>query len=258
MKHIKRKTLLNEEIEKKITEKLELKEIDENALKGINFKEVRGKQALLVMDTGEKLYTFFHNDNGKGCPIPIANPVLVYFNMAQALLRDIHSCREKLLGQFRKKDAVNEDSLRLFYQFFGQTSTYVTMLMTAIEAFVNQKIDIEYKYEKADGNKCIQLYNHDQIQRWIPLKEKIDMILNKKFSKNFSTRHRSKQDLIEKLKELRDLIVHTKSNKNNESYIELYSKSINFRFIDTIEAVKDFINFYEPALIEPCPCGIDT
>jgi hypothetical protein len=230
----------------------------EDFLKNIKYSDVKGKQAILLMESGEALQSFFYDDNGKACTIPLANPVLIYFNLAQTHLRGIHSTKESLLGIFSKEKNIDEDSLKLFYGYFGQTSSFVMMLMTAIEAFVNQKIDSEFKYYKSEQDRFTRVYDYSQIQRWIPLNEKIEEILNKTTQKNFAKKYPNKQIHLTNLKELRDLIVHTKAEKNHENYIELYKKTLNFKFNETIEVVKDFINYYEENLIEPCPCGIDS
>jgi hypothetical protein len=244
------------EITKENFHKMKPQKASKDLLNNLEFNFVKGKQAFLVMENGDILGSFFYNDNGKACAIPLANPVLIYFNLAQSHLRDIVDARKSLLGLFRdKKTDVNEDSLRLFYQYFGLTSTFVVMLMTAVEAFVNQKIDQDFKYEKPDQNKCMRVFDYEQIQRWIPLNEKIESILNKIFSKNFAKAYPLKQQHFNNLKELRDLIVHTKAEKHFESYIEVYRKTLKFNFNETIEAMKDFINYYEMNLIEPCPCS---
>ena len=258
MKHIKRKTVMQVSIEEKAVKEIAPQNAPEDILKNMKYKQVKGKHALLLMENGDLLRHFFYNDNGKACTIPLANPVLIYFNLAQVHLRNIYSTRKTLLQLFNDKKNVTEDSLKLFYEYFGLTSSFVVMLMTAIEAFVNQKIDDDYKYHKPDQNKCVRVYDFDQIQRWIPLSEKIDEILNKISGKSFAKKYPLKQVHLNNLKELRDLVVHTKAGKNYESYTELYNKTLNFKFNEAIEVIKDFINFYEPNLIEPCPCGIDN
>ncbi|MBL7742298.1 MAG: hypothetical protein JNN00_02380 [Chitinophagaceae bacterium] len=258
MKHIKRKTLKELSIPKEKLHELFPENAPDNLLKKIKYKDVKDKQAILLMESGELLRSFFYNDNGKACTIPLANPVLIYFNLAQSHLRNIQSLRDSLLGIFSEEKNINEDSLQLFYGYFGVTSSFVVMLMTAIEAFVNQKIDKDYKYHKPEQKKYVRVYDYFQIQRWIPLTEKISEILNKESNKNFSKNYPNKQAYINNLKELRDFIVHTKAENNYESYIELYRKSLSFKFNEAIESVRDFINYYEENLIEPCPCGVDS
>lgn len=52
-------------------------------------------------------------------------------------------------------------------------------------------------------------------------------------------------------------MVHTKNGFAYENYTELFKKALNFNYKEAIEAVRDFINYYDPNLIEPCPCGLD-
>ena len=132
------------------------------------------------------------------------------------------------------------------------------MLMTSIESFVNQKLDPNLTYSKCEGNKFHRVYNYHLIQRWVPLSEKISEILDIQQKKSFKQKFPLKQQYLENLKILRDLIVHTKAGEKPDAYDELYRKALEFNFLDTIQVVKDFINFYEENLVEPCSCGIDN
>jgi hypothetical protein len=158
---------------------------------------------------------------------------------------------------FRGNDKLTENSLKFFYDFFGISSSFVVLLMTALEAFVNQKIPADYKYQKIEANKFTKVYDNEQIQRWISLDEKIQEILNKITNQSFTKHFPNKQIFIDNLKDLRDSIIHTKSGLAFENYTELFKKTLNFKYNDAIEAVRDFINYYEPNLIEQCSCGGD-
>ena len=260
MKHIKRKTLL--ELKAKVPEQVLSKfssEKDlEEALKTLKYKDVKEMHALLIMDSGELIRAFFANDAGRACTIPLANPVLIYFNFAQTLLKSLFETKEKLLKSFTGNEKITEDALMLFYGYFGQASSFVMMLMTSMESFVNQKLDPKLNYSKAEGNKFQRVYDYYQIQRWVPFSEKISEILDVQQNKSFKKGYPLKQQHLDNLKNLRDLIVHTKAADKPDAYDELYRKALAFNFSDTIHAVKDFINFYEENLVEPCPCGIDN
>lgn len=258
IKHIKRKTVKFFKLDQETLDKLAPEKVPEDVLSNIKFKDVKNHNAIQLMEDGEVLFSFFYNDNGQACTIPLANPVLIYFNIAQSHLRTIYLKKEDLLGLFRNRKDINEDAMKLFYDFFGLTSSFIIMLMTSIEAFVNQHIDKDFKYEKPEQKKYLKLYDYEQILRWVSLEDKIEDIINKKYSKNFATKYPNRYVFIKNLKELRDQIVHTKSGKNHEGYIDLFRKSLNFKFSECIEAVRDFINYYDADLIEPCPCGIDT
>lgn len=257
MKHIKRKTLLELHLPKEVLGKFSSEENLNEALKSLKYKDVKEKHALLVMDSGELLRAFFANDNGRACTIPLANPVLIYFNFAQSLLKSLAQGKDKLLNSFTGKEEVTEDALKLFYGYFGKASSFVTMLMTSMESFVNQKLDPKLSYSKMEGNKFERVYNYNQIQRWIPLSEKITEILDIQQKKSFKQKYPLKQQHIDNLKTLRDLIVHTKAGETPDAYDELFRKTLSFNYLETIHSVKDFLNFYEQNLVEPCPCSID-
>lgn len=259
LKHIKKKTVNYAKYNKeKLDESGLLFNLQDGQLPKLKFKDVKDKHAILFMDNGEILRTFFYNDNGNTCSIPLANPVLIYFHSAQTNLKNIYSLRKDLLALFKNSGKITEDSLQLFYSFFGLSSSFVTQLMTALEAFVNQKIPLDYKYHKEEGNKFTKIYNKDQIQRWVSIDEKILNILNIAENKSFVRHYPNRQIHIENLKDLRDNIVHTKSGIAFENYTELFKKALNFKYNEAIEAVRDFINYYDTNLIEPCLCGVDS
>lgn len=164
LKHIKKKTVNYAKFDKDNFEKSGLLlNLPDGKIPKLNFKDVKSKHAVLIMDNGEILRAFFYNDNGNTCTIPLANPVLIYFHSAQMNLRNIDSTRKNLMALFKENEAITESSLHLFCGFFGLSSSFVTLLMTALEAFVNQKIPINYKYFKEEGNKFTRTYNTDQI-----------------------------------------------------------------------------------------------
>jgi len=259
MKHIIKKTVEYKKINPEDIEKFNglMVDIPGGKIPKLKFKDVKDKHAFLLMEGGEMLRSFFYNDNGTTCTIPIANPVLIYFHSSQINLRHIYAAKENLLNMFTDNEKINENSLQLFYDFFGLTSGFTVLLMTALEAFVNQKIPADYKYEKLEGNKFTKIYDNIQIQRWITLDEKITEILNRVTNKDFSKQFGNRQIHISNLKILRDDIVHTKKGADYENYTNLFKRTLGFKFNESIEAVRDFINYYEPNLIEPCPCNID-
>lgn len=259
MKHIKRKTLLSAKVEipNNIVNQLTKNKNLERSLRTLQYKDVKDNHAILLLESGELIRAFFVNNNKAACLIPLANPVLVYFNFAQSLLKSISTTKELLLQGFPIDTKVNEDSLKLFYDYFGQVSSFVMMLMTSLESFVNQKLDPSKTYIKQEANKFSKVYDYKQIQRLIPLSEKVTEILDIQQCKSFQKKHPSKHQHLENLKTLRDLIVHTKAEDKPNAYDELFKKALSFNLIDTINSVKDFINFYENDLVEPCPCSIE-
>jgi len=262
LEHIKRKTVDYLEIPE---EKFEnLKDIfpplsNNEKFVPIKYKDIpQNYVPYLIWNSGLFARGFLYNNNGMACIIPMADPVLIYFNLAQMNLKQIYSLKKELLEEFGNKTSVKENSLNIFYVFFGIASAFIIMLVTSLEAFVNSKIDKNFSYKKKDGEKCVKVYNCEQIQRWILFEEKVTSILNKETNKNFAKKHKSSQEKINQLIKLRNEVIHTKTDNTHKYYENLYTDMLRFKFNETIMAVRDFINFYEENLIEQCPCGANN
>jgi hypothetical protein len=257
MQHIKRKAVMQVKLEQEVLNEIPQSSLDPNSLTNLKYKDVKNFNTFQIMENGDVIFSFFYNDNGRACAIPLANPILIYFNQAQSLLQQIHFKKQELLSVFRQEIYLTEAAMKSFYEFFGMTSNFVVMLRTAMEALVNQKIDKDLSYEKNEQNKYLKTYNYEQIVRWLPFEEKVSQVLNIQMGKSFEKNYPLKQTSLQNLKELRDQIIHTKDSPTYEEYINLYKKSLNFKFLDCIESVRDFINFYHPDLVEPCGCGVE-
>ena len=60
------------------------------------------------------------------------------------------------------------------------------------------------------------------------------------------------------LKEFRNDIIHTKPKKDAVLwYDNLIKKSLNFKYLETLNAVAKFMNFYKTDYIIECDCGKD-
>jgi hypothetical protein len=256
MKHIKKKTIGQLKIDNP-SNVLPPSFVKTNTDLSIEYNKVKDKHAYIVYESGDMYRHFFYNDNGIACSIPFANPVLVYFHFSQTCLKPLSESRHQLLSVFANNKSINENALKIFYDYFGVISSFIIMLMTALEAFINQNITDDFIYLKNEGGRCTKSYDKDQIQRWIVFEEKIKNVLNKIKGKNFEKEFPLKYQRIRNLKELRDDIAHTKQGEVYGKYQELYKKTLDFKCVEAINVAKDFINFYEGNLIEPCPCGAD-
>jgi len=259
LKHIKRKTIdyieFSDDKMKNLNGVFPEKSSNEK-FPPIKYKDIpKDHIPYLIWDTGYYMRGFAFNNNGMACIMPLANPVLIYFNLAQMNLNEIYSLRKNLLDKFGHETSVKEKTLDTFYVFFGIASTFIVMLVTSLEAFVNSKIDKDFLYKIKDAEKCIKVYNIDQIQRWISFEEKVSMILNKHTKKNFAKNYPLIQEKINKLINMRNEVIHTKTDDTYKYLENLYSDMLKFKFDETIIAVRDFINYYDENLIEQCPCG---
>lgn len=99
-----------------------------------------------------------------------------------------------------------------------------------------------------------------QIQRTLSIQEKIEKVIPLFTKKSFHIEQSEIYKQLEKFKLFRDEIVHTKSMENMEGsnfYRSLFRNALDFDYHLTLYSVRDFINFYEPNLIEECDCGRD-
>ena len=262
LKHIKRKTVGCFQLSEDNMEKLKgifPEKSNNEKFSHIKHKDISNYVPYLIMDDRTFIRGFNFNNNGMACALPLANPVLIYFHFAQATLKDTLLLRKELLDLFKNNTiAVDGEPLKLFYNFFGIASTFVVMLVTSLEAFVNSKIDKDFLYRKKDGNKCVKVYDYEQIQRWISYEEKVTKILNKTTNKNFAKNYPLCQKQIDELLKLRNEVIHTKTDNTYDYYEHLYTDMLSFKFNETIIAVRDFINYYEENLIEQCPCKANS
>ena len=54
------------------------------------------------------------------------------------------------------------------------------------------------------------------------------------------------------------MIIHTQEAKEESTYDYLYRKALDFNYNDTLDAVKDFCNFYlKQDFITECNCAHD-
>src|SRR4051812_34180049 len=102
LKHIKKKTVNHATISVETLDEIGIPVIPKGHTVAIKYKDVKDKNALLFMESGEMFHAFFYNYNGKVCTIPLANPVLIYFNTAQSTLKEIYAVRSELLELFNE------------------------------------------------------------------------------------------------------------------------------------------------------------
>lgn len=254
MKHIKRKFLLTHNIENDGYEYLlnkmknpikELKTLSENTVPH------------LITTDKKLIQAFFYNLDGTKIPIPEPNPIVIYFSNAQGFLSTIIKEREKLFNELKSYDYEIGAVLNYIFAFYGCVVNFSSSLFDSLEAFVNSKIPLDYKMENPKRRK--KTMNKYQIIRYLNFEDKVKKVLPEIYSgKNFVVEKSHLYENLKKLLKLRDNITHTKSNFNFEVnyYEQLFTQSLDFNYQKAIESARDFINFYEEDLIQPCNCGL--
>lgn len=204
----------------------------------------------------DKFYQAFQfKVDGKIRIIPEPDPILLYFHTAYVNYRNLGDAKDKLLKltevTLGKEPAINE-----LYEYFGMVSCVIIFLFTTIEATMNRCIPMTYTYRRETKNKT-ELYTKNQIEQVISFDDKLKFVLTDVTKKNFEKAHPLMYKHIQNLKSFRNDIVHTKSNaQGNEPEKHNYNRAFKFDYDKTIEAVKEFCNFYiRPDFIIDCPCS---
>lgn len=253
MKHIKRKFLFHDILQnQKLFEKFEYygkTDIDESLLK----KNSKEGFVILETDLGEKVFSFIYNNNGKHCMIPVPDFSLVNYNFAYTLNIQRKEYRKKLVENLADLNTPNEVSSTLAYDYQGCASSCIICLFTSIECFINNLIPENFIYEIKSDRKT-ETYNKSQIQISISFTDKLTKVLPKALGKNFFSKQTLTNAHIYSLRDLRNDIIHTKSDKTGKNNVDILKRLLNFKYDDTLMATFKLFNFYKENFIEECPC----
>jgi len=256
MKHIKKKYLYQGTLP--ITNLSNLQHIDllENNQDLLKQKSKNCFVGLNHSDANEMIYAFIYNYKGKYITIPLPDYTLVYYNFAYSLNIQRKNQQETLLSRLSNVDTITDDYSNELFNFYGLASSYVVNLFTSIESFINSMLPDGENYT-VEGPKKTEVYNKAQIQEFVCFYDKLKKVLPQFHKKNFFKDVTINNQHIINLKELRDEIVHTKSDSKLEISIKLFKRLLNFKYDETLDAVAALMNFYKPDYIEACSCGKD-
>ncbi len=254
MKHIKRKFLFHDFFQAKETlehfEYYNPEEIDQKFLK----KNEKDQFTVLETNSGEKIFSFIFNDNGSRCMIPVPDFSLVNYNFAYSLNIQRKEHRKNLVKNLANLDTPNEISNTFAYDYQGTASSCIISLFTSIECFVNDIIPEDFKYE-INSERKTEIYDKKQIQISITFMDKLTKVLPKALGKNFFSNRTPTNAHIYKLRDLRNDIIHTKSDKTGQNNVDIMKNLLNFKYDETLNATFKLFNFYKTGFIEECNCN---
>jgi hypothetical protein len=188
--------------------------------------------------------------------LPEPDQVLIYFNSAYNSYRQLEPIKKKLLDKTLPNGPLNEGTENEIYNLFGQSSGFVIFLFSAVEAFMNRMIPDDFIFSEISGKKT-ELYNKEQIQRYLSFDTKYSKVLPQITNLNFKTKFPTKHTILWNLKDFRDELIHPKQRKGPSTYELISKKALKFKYAQALEVVRDYINFYKNDFIEECQCGLD-
>lgn len=260
MKHIKKKFLFHQYLQEregnKFMKKFEEIPVPQNIDSQKILKAARGHVGIIKSNDDENIFSMVYNDNGTYCMIPVPDFSLMNYHQAYKYNIDRKELRKELIRHFRD---LNNDEYKNFafaYEFQGCASACIIMLFTSIECFVNDIIPSDFKYIVPD-TKRTEIYNKEQIQEFIPFMDKLKKVLPKALGKDFFSKQTPSTIHKYNLKELRNAIVHTKSDLTGQNHADILKKLLNFKYEETFKSITTYFNFYKENFVEDCTCNED-
>ncbi|WP_282081570.1 hypothetical protein [Aquimarina algiphila] len=255
LRHIKKKYLFKE-AKLPIQSGKPILKVDKTDSQTIK-KNKSNKVPFLVTSDKEYIRGVFYNYNGKHTVLPIPDLTLVYYESAYQsnMVR-----KEKEKALFKKalsEDEVTEDYGNELYHYFGSASSCIISMFTSIESFINHIIPDNSNFQKVLKNKT-EIYTKKQIQEHFKFWDKVKDVLPHFYdNKNFFSKSTPTNSHIVNLKNLRDEIVHTKSEIDYSTQEELMSRLLKFKYDECLMAIRKFMNYYKENYITECDCGSD-
>lgn len=255
---------MKKHIEKKFLHQQELPEGTLDAMKDMNInisrddltkmKGVPKDMAVYLTTEDNKFFKAFSYRIGKQfIMIPEPDPILVYFNTAYSNYVRIDTKKKEIFEKLSQVK-ISEPVINELYDYFGMTSTFITLLFTAIEALVNRSIPKGFIYTNKHPRKT-ETYNKKQIEEHFTFDDKVKLILPQAGIRSFHEAHSQKWTYISNLRDFRNMIVHTREAESEPTYDYVYKRAFEFDYGKTLDVVKDFCNFYtNPKFIVECPC----
>jgi len=253
MKHIKKKYYFEESVPpiQEGRELLSAHRSDSKKLKKIK------KDNIPFLFTTEQTYimSMFYNYNGIETVIPIPDLTLVYYNNAYVSNKQRKEMEKKLFAKLRNTEGeVSESVTEELYHYIGMATSTIIQMFTSLESFINHLIPDDKTYIKVRKERT-EHFNKEQIQIHIRFWDKINEVLPYFCNLNFFKTSTPTNMHIRKLKELRDSIVHTKSNSLFMEQSKLIESLLKFKYDETLLSIRKFMNFYKDQYIVDCNCS---
>jgi len=205
-----------------------------------------GFQIMIQVDNNV-MSAFDYIFDNKKVIIPEVNPSLIFYSNAQMLLEKLIEYRLKLLENSPLANSIQKAIIdhKLFGHYFQYATNFIFNLQCSIENFLNYSIR-EHKILSKKG---------DVIER-PNIFQKIDFGIVQVKNLDFGTYDIDQLNSVKELITLRNKIIHLKPEANTMSkYKDVYRDVLDLNYIEALNSVKEFMNFYEPNLIEECTCG---
>lgn len=177
--------------------------------------------------------------------------VALQINIANEALRKIKTSNKRIQNIYSEQDFNNdsmgeslvEHTLEI-YSFIEHAQQAIIFSFTALETFINLSIPSDFIWKKVTARKT-EVYNKEQIERYITWKEKINLVVTDIYQMPQIKQMGFWSDLIELL-DVRNSLIHIKSSDDTRVLTEILNKDI-FKICFSSQ---EYINYISENVVE--------
>lgn len=202
-------------------------------------------------------YKFISRDveevNIKNLKIQFLTPSMValQINIANESIRNVKKLKDRIKtipSEQKKEDRELGEKMightLEVYEFIEQAQKSIIFSFTALETFVNLSIPKDFIWEKTTTRKK-EIYNKEQIERYIPWKEKLNIVITDIYKLPEIKQTKFWSSLMELL-EIGNRLIHIKSSDDAEVLSDILNKDI----IRICFSSQEYINYISENVTE--------
>lgn len=210
----------------------------------------KGGDAFFITDQNQMVKGFSYEDeHNKMHAIAEFNPAVAYFDAGFQTMEKVYEARYKILTTKSLQDQNVYESRNNAQNFFLRASMYVGNLTSALEAFINMSIE---RYKGVLHFKGI-ISNEKAARLKFP--NKMEEIMQQVYNQDFVFARPAEYGMVKETIRMRNNFTHLKMGiQTLDTYRVIMTKGLNFDYRKALDCCRDYINYYEPNLIEVCDC----
>lgn len=213
---------------------------DNRSKKPIYFKEMDNRGSAVIEELD---YIKVDNYKEKIMYIP-PNPIAIQLSIVQESIDKAKELNVSSIFLSNEKKLLREkvyEHSKIIYDYIALIQQAIVFGYAALETFANLSIPDNYEYSIKNNKKITEVYNKENIERWISLNEKLSKILVDVYRTDNITKKQLWSDFLQ-LERYRHEIIHQKSVEYVSFYRKYFKNSI-YRFLSVPEKI--IIFFYE-------------
>jgi len=164
--------------------------------------------------------------------------------MKKSLIKSGKLFKKLLEGSKNGKLEISDSNRSILFDYFEEIQTSIIFSYIAIEGFSNAVIPDTYKYEKINEKGVTEIWNKENIERWMSTSDKVGTIIPKILNSD-DIKKESFWIKFKELEKLRNDIVHQKTIESGTKLdSKLYQEMLNKTITDKIQSSLKVIDFF--------------